>query len=185
MKILPWIISAVLAICLVFSLMFNHGISKGVSFTDTVKFIDTIKFYQPIPKDSCIIRYDTLLFVRDSVVSKDSIINIDSTLISLPITQKYYKSDKYEIWISGFNPSLDQVNLFEETKIVNVAPPKFTLGINAGFCGSSNNMGLFSELEFKYKPKKWSVFIRPGFEINTNGKNAYLKAGFSYDLFSK
>lgn len=45
----------------------------------------------------------------------------DSTNVNLPIEEKYYsETGKYEAWISGVNPSLDKINVFNKTEYKTV-----------------------------------------------------------------
>lgn len=75
-----------------------------------------------------IIRHDTVLTVTPSpqkIKTTDSIYIMlrdttvihykDTGTISLPITQKYYSSENYRAWISGYEPNLDSIVTFNKT----------------------------------------------------------------------
>lgn len=82
---------------------------------DTIR--DTIKYYQPVPKDSVVLRYLTVkLPTKDTVFVKgaDNVL-IDSIMVEVPISQKEYKDSTYHAWVSGFNPNLDSIQVYQKT----------------------------------------------------------------------
>ena len=81
--------------------------------SDTIVFRDTIMVEKPVTRDSVIIRYKR---VEVPVVVRDTI--LDTVFVELPITSKYYKSSRYEAWVSGYEPSLDSISIFSETKYI-------------------------------------------------------------------
>lgn len=107
---------------------FNKPLEKPTTVfqTDTVWIVkyDTIELVSPIFKEKKII--DTIYIYTS-----------DSSKIILPIEQKYYKEDgRYEAWVSGYNPSLDKINVFNKTEYKTITntetktiyPPKKTQG---------------------------------------------------------
>ena len=79
---------------------------ETVYVTDTVTItkVDTLELVSPI-------------FVTKRVVDTFFVYLKDSTVIPLPIEQKYYRQDgQYEAWVSGVNPNLDKINVFNKTE---------------------------------------------------------------------
>lgn len=79
--------------------------SKIVHTTDTIYItkIDTIELVSPI-------------FIEKKVVDTFLVYVNDSTNIALPIEQKKYEeTDKYELYISGVDPRLDTIRVFNKT----------------------------------------------------------------------
>lgn len=77
-----------------------------VHTTDTVYRIkvDTLELVSPI-------------FIEKKVVDTFFVYVNDSTNIPLPIEQKRYaESNKYELYISGVNPNLDTIRVFNKTE---------------------------------------------------------------------
>ena len=84
----------------------RHKRIETVYITDTVTItkIDTLELVSPI-------------FVTKRIVDTFFVYLKDSTAISFPIEQKYYKQDgRYEAWVSGINPNLDKINVFDKTE---------------------------------------------------------------------
>lgn len=110
-------ISLILISCVMFFLgwLANGYLSKKSSTetkTDTfmVTRTDTVFTVKPIPykmevKDSVYLRLHDTVTVHYK----------DSQTISLPITQKYYDSDNYKAWVSGYEPRLDSIMTFNKT----------------------------------------------------------------------
>lgn len=67
-------------------------------------------------------KYDTLelttpIFVEKKVIDTLYVYTVDSTKISLPIEQKRYtEPDKYDLYISGVEPRLDTIRVFNKTE---------------------------------------------------------------------
>ena len=137
MQSIKEIILALITFALLVSVGFNIHYRKVINEIPTESYIDTIPFYKPIPKDSIVIRYitktlpvapkneektavkdtaATLLAIADTYSNQAS---IDSVDVAIPVTQKYYKEDEYEAWISGYMPSLDSINIYAPTKVIN------------------------------------------------------------------
>lgn len=81
-----------------------------VVFTsDTTKLtlVDTVMFPNPV------VDYEVILEeVYIEVMNGDSIV--------LPVTQKYYSSPYYDIWVSGYKPRLDSARVFNKTEVVTI-----------------------------------------------------------------
>lgn len=95
---------AVLLVSLIVSLTNRKEviIEKTTSDTVTIVKLDTVKVKIPTFIKEVIV--DTFL-VKDSL-NNDYII---------PKTQRYYKSNDYEAWVSGYRPNLDSLNIFRKT----------------------------------------------------------------------
>lgn len=97
-------------VCLVWAVLIlfrnPHPHTQIVHTTDTVyitKF-DTLELVSPI-------------FVEKKVVDTFFVYVNDSTNIPLPIEQKKYSEpNKYELYISGVNPNLDTIRVFNKTE---------------------------------------------------------------------
>ncbi len=111
---------------------------------------DTIAFYQPIPKDSMVLRYQTIALplaklgneMPDSCPDQENMgaitafLDRDSVQLEIPITQKHYTDTAYEAWVSGWQPSLDSLKVFPRTirttETIHARPKRWGLGISAG-----------------------------------------------------
>ena len=111
---------------------------------DTVIVHDTVPDIAPTPKDSVRIKWMTrwLPTKHDTIPRTDTIyqpIGGDNMVaVEVPITQKHYGNDTYDAWVSGFEPSLDSIKIYQKTQyitttVTKVKPPnKYSLTINAG-----------------------------------------------------
>lgn len=102
-KYIPYIVIAVLLVSLIVSLTNRKEVivEKTTSDTVTIVKLDTVKAKIPIFIKEVIV--DTFL-IKDSL-NNDYII---------PKTQRYYKSNDYEAWVSGYRPNLDSLNIFRK-----------------------------------------------------------------------
>lgn len=104
----------------------------GEAARDTVVLHDTIAIDRPVP-------YYITKVVTDSikvpVVITDTLIQgrTDTLYVPVPREQAFYKDSTYEAWVSGFQPQLDSIHLFRDTKIVTVTrKSRWSLGVQAG-----------------------------------------------------
>lgn len=103
-KYIPYIAIVLLSVMLVLSLTHKKvkTIEKRIVDTVSVTVIDTIVERMPMYVYSRIT--DTMVVYVDS-----------SKTVRLPITQKFYSSEYYRLWISGYKPKLDSINVFNNT----------------------------------------------------------------------
>lgn len=82
----------------------------------------------------------------------------DSVSVQIPITQKVYETDRYRAVVSGYQPSLDDLLIYQPTQVVQV----------------------------KNKPKRWGIGLQVGYGVtvkNTPQFTPYIGIGVSYNLF--
>lgn len=103
---------------------------------DTVVYHDTLFQDKPVPVYVTQIRIDTVkLALIDTSVT--TIIR-DSAKVKIPITRKVYRDSTYRAVISGYEPQLDSIWIYNTVKEINIVrtikiPPKrWSLGITAG-----------------------------------------------------
>lgn len=154
---------------LVVSVLFNivllvekSSYGKQITTSDTtrVTIIDTIRYLHPIPKDSIIVRYETLLLPT----ARDTSMQIgctDSVRVEIPITQKRYADSTYTAWVSGYSPTLDSIYIYPRHEVVTI----------------TNTI--------RQKPKRWGVGLNVGYGFTPkNGMQPYVGIGVSYNLFT-
>lgn len=103
--------------------------------TDTVFVHDTFVIEQPVYKERRVV--DTMyVAVRDTVVKNDT------TFVRLPRESKTYGDKRYTAVVSGYDPSLDKLDIYVENRIVTeyISPkPKLnslSAGIEAAYLNS-------------------------------------------------
>lgn len=103
-----------------------------VTKVDTLVIHDTISVIEPVYIKQRIV--DSIL-----VAATDTIIRNDTTFVTLPKQQRMYQSPQFYAWVSGYNPSLDSIRLFQskeiitkEIPVIKKVKPKWGMGFSAG-----------------------------------------------------
>lgn len=137
----------------------------------TITLYDTIPDYSPAPKDSAHIKYVTKWF---PVVKTDTALQIvehfDTVAVEVPITSKHYKSEQYDAYISGFEPNLDSIFVYQKTEyitetIIRSKPPvKWELDIVGGldYNTAQDKYTPYAVGELMYKPNRFQFGIQGG-----------------------
>lgn len=161
---ISWIIVIGLAIALFFSLFYGRKVeTREIKTTDTIVVfkIDTVK--------EQITRYITERVV-DTVYLPSQISKPDSDSFPLLITQKHYsKPNLYELWVSGYEPKLDSINIYQKTEyhtitnetIKEIYPKVWSLYANVGFQAISDTFCPMVGLTLA-TPKNWAMTINLG-----------------------
>lgn len=145
---------------------------------DTVVIRDTVPYYHPTPKDSAIVKYVTRYL---PVVKSDTIFRENSAMehyadtskmiaVEVPITSKHYGSKDYDAWVSGYEPSLDSIKVYQRTEYItervtiSKPPNKWELDAMAGidYDVTSQHYSPYAGGELLYKPNRLQVGIRGG-----------------------
>lgn len=79
--------------------------------TDTVTIHDTVRIDRPIPVTVSVL--DTLL-----VAVTDTVIRNDTVYVSLPRETRTYGDDRYTAQVSGYKPSLDWIQIYNNTTVI-------------------------------------------------------------------
>lgn len=167
--------------------IYNHCTRKPVVVgveRDTVVVYDTIPHYYPVPKDSAVVRYVTkvLPVVRyDTIFRENSVTDhyadtSNMIAVEVPITSKHYGCKDYDAWVSGYEPSLDSIKVYQMTEYItervtiSKPPNKWELDAAAGidYNVTSQRYTPFAGGELMYKPSRLQVGIRGGVIKNDN-----------------
>ena len=130
--------------------MYDRPVDESVS-RDTVILHDTVPDIAPEPKDSVRTKWVTRwLPAKPDTVSRNGEIfrefpqisanfsATDSVAVQVPITSKHYSGKNYDAYVSGFEPNLDSIFVYNETQLITetitrMKPPnKWSLSVNAG-----------------------------------------------------
>ena len=84
---------------------------ETVMVTDTLTIRDTITKVKPVPQ-TCVVCDSIYVAVRDTVTIRDT------CYVALPREVKTYQDDRYYAEVSGYQPALDRIDIFEQTKII-------------------------------------------------------------------
>ena len=163
-------ISAIVILC--YALIYKSTKSPTSTYDvvrDTVFYNDTIPYYKPIPKDSLIVRYRTVILpvankVSKEYYNKDSFVSEsvkqvggDSAAVVIPITQKVYEDSTYKAWVSGYEPQLDSIFVYQKTQVINHY--------------------------IREKPKHWGIGLQIGYGCTGKELHPYIGIGVNYNIF--
>lgn len=131
----------------------QHGPVEAESvLVDTLVVRDTITRYRP--------EYRTN-YVRDSIFV--TLTERDTVYVSLPREVRVYEDERYRAEVSGYQPSLDRIDIFQQervvtqhsTQVVSVKKPtRWGLGVQVGY-------GLTLE-----KAPHWTPYVGVGLSYN-------------------
>lgn len=162
---------------------------------DTVIIHDTIPDLNPTPKDSATIKWVTKWLPSatktDTITRWDYFVVHDSVAVEMPITTKHYGNEKYDAYISGFEPNLDSIFVYQdevlvtEVRTIMKQPNKVALYLAAGADYTFNDKRLMPRAggEFVFNAHKRLQFAIEGGVMKTplvNGMNPY--AGFNMKI---
>ena len=173
------ILALVAAVWLIIGCVCGFFMGKGVydkpiieSVTrDTVCVTDTIPHYYPQPVEVEKLRTEYKWLTRVQPVGKtDTLFQHDSVLVAVPITSKHYGGDQYDAWVSGYEPSLDSIKVYQRTEYItervtlSKPPNKWELDIIGGIDYNIKQQRYTPHAggELIYKPNRLQVGIRGG-----------------------
>ena len=143
----------------------NHHLrdGKGKVTVDTVTVRDTVRITEPSAADSVVtgvIRVPVALPTEPTVPKAEievfepgrlSELREDTVWAVVPRTQKRYVDSTYIAWISGYEPRLDSIEVYQKTVVVTKSvegrgkSKRFNVGLTGGF-----GYGVFTR-----KPDVW------------------------------
>lgn len=126
---IPYIVIVILAVCLVLSLTHKKEVILENRTTDTITIVRADTIRERIPH-----------FITEKVLDTIFVEKVSENGLKLPITQRYYSTDLYQAWVSGYKPNLDSINVFNKVveRTVNhtidrvVYPKSIDWYLNAG-----------------------------------------------------
>lgn len=148
---------------------------------DTVVVTDTVKHYLPTPKDSIRTKYITrYLPVVDTAYQFIEVNNMvhDTVAVAVPITSKHYNAPEYDAWVSGFEPNLDSISIYNKTEYITTTitrtkpPDKWELDVVGGidYNTTQKNYTPYAIGQLMYKPNRLQVGVQGG--VVRNGEKA-------------
>ena len=119
---------AFIILCLLFavSVGLNIWLATREPTTETTIERDTMWrdsiIYEPVPAET--IPTDRVVYIKVAVPQTQHDTIRDSIDVPVPIVQKRYDDSLYTAWVSGFEPNLDSIRLYQPT-IVETVTKKF------------------------------------------------------------
>ena len=131
-----WHVIVVLALCLICFLAGRYTKRAEVELvckTDTFIRVDTLRERVPYPVYETVIQTVPELFPVYITLEGDTV--REPILVPVPVTQKEYRTDYYHAWVSGHDPSLDSIDIFQKTMYITKRQPasRWGIGVTAGY----------------------------------------------------
>ena len=117
-------------LCLLITRCTNKAATEP-TLRDTI--VDTIKVVKPIAVDSVVTRYKWVNVERvkdTTIVNEVSEVVFDTIRIRLPIESKHYTAESYDAWVSGYEPSLDSIKVYQRE--VKTKQSRWSIGLQGG-----------------------------------------------------
>ena len=117
-------------LCLLITRCTNKAATEP-TLRDTI--VDTIKVIKPIAVDSVVTRYKWVNVERakdTTIVNEVSEVVFDTIQVRLPIESKHYTSVNYDAWVSGYEPSLDSIKVYQRE--VKPKQSRWSIGLQGG-----------------------------------------------------
>lgn len=159
---------------------------------DTVTIHDTIPDYTPTPKDSATIKWVTkwLPAKHDTIMQWETLTIHDSVAVQVPITSKHYGNEQYDAYISGFEPNLDSIFVYQKTEYITTTitkmkpPDKWDLNVVGGidYNTASQKYTPYAGGEFMYKPNRLQVGVQGGV-VKNDKVEPYIGVNAKYRIF--
>ena len=115
------------------AVLFSHCPNSEPCQPQRDTIIDTIRVAQPVAVDSVVVRHKIVPIYRYSdsvrVVVRDSIIIHDSVAV-VPITQMKYQDSTYTAWVSGYEPCLDSIRVYQRE--VKTKQSRWSISLQGG-----------------------------------------------------
>lgn len=104
---------------------------------DTIQKLvtETLFCERPIVIKQQVLKYDTIEIKQQ----------IGDSLMVLPISQKEYSDSTYRAWISGYEPSLDSIQIFQKTNYIQIEKTITKTAIPSVVIGPSLGIGITTD----------------------------------------
>lgn len=109
----------------------HHSTESEPPLRDTI--VDTIKVVKPIAVDSVVTRYKWVNVERvkdTTIVNEVSEVVFDTIRVRLPIESKHYSTTNYDAWVSGYEPQLDSIKVYQRE--VKPKQSRWSIGLQGG-----------------------------------------------------
>src|SRR5699024_6639580 len=137
MKMLPCILVCLLVGLVVWMRCSPHEPQSMYVKGDTIHIRDTVRDTILEPVKETPKRNDTVYLPILIDTTPDRTVEGDSIPVLVPITSKEYKTNDYRAIVSGYNPSLDFMEVYRDKEIITLpsVPQKkrWGLGLQAGY----------------------------------------------------
>lgn len=160
---------------------------------DTITIHDTVPDIAPTPKDSVRTRWITrwLPAKHDTITQWMTLTKHDSVAVQVPITSKHYGNETYDAWVSGFEPNLDSIRVYQKTQYITTTitkmkpPDKWDLNVVGGidYNTASQKYTPYAGGELIYKPNRLQIGVQGGVVKNNDKVEPHVGVLAKYTIF--
>lgn len=139
------------AVFLVTRAVYGQIDEKVTVHKDTIVMRDTIKVTMPAEVVTEYVEHvkEKPVIVRETeVVERDpQVVYVRGDSVEIPIVQKLYADSSYSVWVSGYKPSLDSIEVYRKTVVqrdiitLRKKAPRWGIGITGGYGYGTRNKG--------------------------------------------
>ena len=138
-------------LCLLITRCTNKAATESPQ-RDTI--VDTIEVVKPIAVDSVITRYKVVNVERvkdTTIVNEVSEVVFDTVQVRLPIESKHYTSINYDAWVSGYEPQLDSIKVYQRE--IKPKQSRWSVGLQGGVGMTPKGLQPYVGIGVAYKLK--------------------------------
>lgn len=146
-KVIIYLGSIVITLCLVGAFFLGRATKRvdpiGTTIErDTIIIRDTLREYYPREVSSSLTRIEKqyLRVGMPLIVLRDTVTEVDSVLVEVPIVEREYKGDEYYAVVGGYDPYLKSIEVYPRTSYITTTETikqrkrwGVTLGVQGGY----------------------------------------------------
>lgn len=138
----------------------RDGVVYVDTISDTLMVYDTVRVITPHSSDSVVVRYE---YVALPTAPIDTATGTDSTVVELPIEQRHYSDTCYDVWVSGYRPTLDSLHIYASTTTI---------------------LQTHTITETKWRTRRWGLSVGAGISVTPRGVEPGIFIGATYTFLS-
>lgn len=144
----------------------DAAVRETVVKCDTVTVCDTIlvRDSQPAVVTAAGVSIVTLPAWRPPISEADSALSVDtpdSVAVEIPIEQRHYAGEDYDAWVSGYQPTLDSLNIYRPVTTVKE-----------------------TQTVTRWRTRRWGLSVGAGAALTPRGVEPGIFVGVSYTFYS-
>lgn len=143
-----WYFILALILCLACFLAGRYSVKKRI---EVVKETDTID--KPVPDPSYVFDVEEIEIPYPVFVYQkgDTVKDLDTIYIPLPIQRKVYETDLYRAVVSGYRPNLDSMTIYHKREIIYDKDRRWGLGVIGGYGIGKNGLSPYIGVGLYYR----------------------------------
>lgn len=168
-KLIVYLGGVVITLCLVGAFFLGRATKRvdtiGTTIErDTIVVRDTLREYFPREVSRSHIRtenaYLRLALGMPLIMLRDTVTEVDSVLVEVPIVEREYKSEEYFAIVEGYNPMLKYIEVYPRTAYITTSETikqRKRWGVSLGVQGG-----------YGFTPKGWQPYAGVGVSFGYN-----------------